>query len=381
MRASRILIAALVIHAVAFAISAARSPEPAGDFDRYYAIGSNGGRPYVDYQVEHPIATLIVFKSLARLPRGRASFGLGVVLLDLAGDAVIVSSLLWGWGVVAAAFFAVTVIPVIGLFFNRIDAWSTAAAILAVAAWRRHRPLPLGAALAIGGAFKLWPLVLAPLLVVPWRGRRSVAALAAFAVIAAALAGTGLWMAGANSVLQVLTFRGASGWQIESLTGNIIQMTSAYVPREESGSWRIGASGGPLAIAMFLAAAPICLWSSWRGARLDHVGSGWLASVSALLLLSALLSAQFVIWLVPGAAIAWSSGQRRSALLTAAVVLLTEVFYAPYGSVVGGRPWALLLVLARNLVLAALTASAIADLVSAAHTTGRQRKNQTANNA
>jgi len=218
-RASRILIAALVIHAVAFAISAARSPEPAGDFDRYYAIGSSGGRPYVDYQVEHPIATLIVFKSLARLPRGRASFGLGVVLLDLAGDAVIVSSLLWGWGVVAAAFFAVTVIPVIGLFFNRIDAWSTAAAILAVAAWRRHRPLPLGAALAIGGAFKLWPLVLAPLLVVPWRGRRSVAARAAFAVTAAALAGTGLWMAGANSVLQVLTFRGASGWQIESLTG------------------------------------------------------------------------------------------------------------------------------------------------------------------
>src|ERR1700676_404238 len=88
-----ILAAALVVHVVAFAISPVESPEPAGDFDRSYQIGSTAGRPYVDYQVEHPIATLLVFKSLARLPRGRDAFGLGVVLLDLAGDAVIVSSL------------------------------------------------------------------------------------------------------------------------------------------------------------------------------------------------------------------------------------------------------------------------------------------------
>ena len=39
---------------------------------------------------------------------------------------------------------------------------------------------------------------------------------------------------------------------------------------------------------MFLAAAPICLWASWRGARLDRVGAGWIASVTSLLLLSAL---------------------------------------------------------------------------------------------
>lgn len=107
-----ILTAAIVIHAVAFAIFAAQSAQPAGDFDRYYEIGS-----------------------------------------------------------------AVTLVPVLGLFFNRIDAWSTAAAIVAVAGWRRNRPLTLGIALAIGAAFKLWPLVLVPLLIVPWRDRRSVLAL------------------------------------------------------------------------------------------------------------------------------------------------------------------------------------------------------------
>jgi len=62
----RILTAALVIHAVSFVISAAQSARPAGDFDRYYEIGSTPGRPYVDYQVEHPIGTLLIFKSLAR---------------------------------------------------------------------------------------------------------------------------------------------------------------------------------------------------------------------------------------------------------------------------------------------------------------------------
>jgi hypothetical protein len=358
-----ILSAALVVHVVAFAISAVESPKPAGDFDRYYQIGSTGGRPYVDYQVEHPIGTLLIFKSLARLPRGRASFGLGVVMLDLAGDAIIVASLVWGWGLAAAAYFAVAVLPVLGLFFNRIDAWSTAAAIVAVAAWRRNRPLTPGIALAIGAAFKLWPLVFAPLLVVPWRGRRSLLALAAFTVTATALAGSALWLAGTNSVLQVLTFRGARGWQIESLVGNILHLASPRTLRFESGSWRIGATSGPVAVAMFLAAAPICLWSSWRGARIDRIGVGWLASVSALLLLSALLSAQFVIWLVPGAAIAWTDGNRRSAIVAAVVVLTTQLFYSFYDFVLDSRTPALLLVLLRNAMLVTLAVCAITDLV------------------
>ena len=99
-------LAVLAIHAVAFAISVAESALPAGDFDRYYEIGSTPGRPYVDYQVEHPIGTLLVFRTLARLPGGRASFGLGVVVLNLIADAVIVGSLFWGWGLVAAAYAA-----------------------------------------------------------------------------------------------------------------------------------------------------------------------------------------------------------------------------------------------------------------------------------
>ncbi len=357
-----ILAVALGIHAILFAISAVHSPKPAGDFDRYYEIGSTTGRPYVDYQVEHPIGTLLVFKMLAQMPGRRASFGLGVVVLDLIADAIIVASLVWGWGLVAAAYFAAALIPVLGLFFNRIDAWSTAAAILAVAGWKRKSPLTLGAALAIGGAFKLWPLVLVPLLIVPWRNRRSLVALAAFAAAAAALAGTALWIAGVNGVMQVLTFRGATGWQIESLVGSVIHLAGSPTLRMESGSWRIGATSGPVSIAMFLTAAPICFWSSWRGARLNRVGAGWLASASALMLLSALLSAQFVIWLAPAGAIAWVEGDKRLALLTALSILLTQALWNSYESVLSGELPALLIVVVRNLVLVVLAVSAIVRL-------------------
>ena len=359
-----LVLAVLAIHAVAFAISAAESALPAGDFDRYYEIGSTPGRPYVDYQVEHPIATLLVFKALARLPGGRSTFGLGIVLLNLAADAVIVGSLLWGWGLAAAVYGAASLIPVLGLFFNRVDAWSTAAAVLAVAGWRRDRPIILGCALAIGAAFKLWPLVLATLLIVPWRQRQSLVALAAFAATAAVLGGAAVWIAGSNGVMQVLTFRGATGWQIESLVGSLVHLTDSTTVRMESGAWRIGTINSTASIAMFLAAAPICVWSSWRGARLDRVAAGWLASVSALLLLSALLSAQYVIWLAPAAGIAWAQGEKRLAVLTAVAIALTQLLWSYYGAVLAGALPALLLIVLRNVVLAVLAVTAIARLAS-----------------
>jgi hypothetical protein len=358
------VLAVLAIHTVAFGISVAESALPAGDFDRYYEIGSTAGRPYVDYQVEHPIATLLIFRTLARVSGGRGAFGLGIVLLNLIADLVIAGSLFWGWGLVAAVSGTAAIIPVLGLFFNRVDAWSTAAAILAVAAWRRDRPIVLGCALAIGTAFKLWPLVLATLLIVPWRRQRSMAAVAAFALTAAVLGGVAVSIAGSKALLEVLTFRGATGWQIESLAGSVVHLTDAKTLRLESGAWRIGTINGAASIAMFLAAAPICVWSSWRGARLNRVGAGWLASVSALLLLSALLSAQYVIWLAPAAGIAWAQGEKRLALLTAVAIVLTQLLWSYYGAVLAGALPALLLVVVRNVVLAAIAVSAIARLAS-----------------
>ena len=364
-----------------FAISTAESGIPAGDFVRYYEIGSSAGRPYVDYQVEHPIGTLLMFKALAHLPGGRPSFGLAIVVLNLVADAVIVGSLLWGWSVAAAVAFAAMLIPVLGLFFNRVDAWSTAAAILAVAAWRKDRPLMLGFALAVGVAFKLWPLVLAPLLIVPWRGRRSVLALAAFGAAAAAFGGLAFWIAGGRAIAEVLTFRGATGWQVESLIGSIVHLGGHAIgtPRERCLAGRN--INHFVSTAMFVTAAPICLWASWRGARLDRIAAGWIASVTSLLLLSALLSAQYVIWLAPAAAIAWVEGDVALGALTAIAIVLTQMFWGRYGDVLESQRPAMLLVVAAQRGAALRSRSAPIDQNRRQRPTGRQRKNQIANTA
>jgi hypothetical protein len=343
-----------------------RSTEPAGDFDRYYAIASGRGRPYVDYPVEHPIGTLLVFKALASIPAsdgGRASFGRRVVALNALADSIVIASLLWAWGVPAAAYYAVVTVPISGLLFNRIDFWSMAAATLAAAAWRRERPRLAASALAAGVSLKLWPLLLAPVLLARRSERRAAAGV--FALSIGAVAAAALLVGGSSSIIDVLTFRGARGWQIESSIGSLIRLVWASSIRFESGSMRTGAMSGAVSIVLFAAAGPICLWAGWRCMRTGRIGTGWLASVSVLLLLSALFSAQYVGWLVPAGAIAWVDRDRRSALLVALAVAITEGFFATYDQVLEGARWAMALVVLRNLVVIALAINAMKVLGSA----------------
>jgi hypothetical protein len=358
-----VLVAALALHAGLAITYAVQSGEPAFDFDRYYEIGSAPGRPYLDHPAEQPLLAVAVFRALAHLPGGRAGFGVALVGLNVAADALIVAALLWAWGERAAAVYAVMVIPLMDLFFNRIDAWSVAAAALAVAAANRRAPRLAGIALALGGGFKLWPSVLAGAVVAP-RAQEppSDAAVRARAFVAAAgaLVAGALLLAGWTGLRQILTFRGAQGWQIEGVVGSVLHLAGAS-PRFEGGSWRIGA-GGPGSIAMFALAAAPCLWSGWRGARTGRLGAGWLAAVTILLLLSALLSAQYLIWLVPAAAIAWTEGARLEAGLTALAVVLTCVYWSWFPAVLGGRAPALVLVVLRNAVLLAVAVTAVARL-------------------
>lgn len=366
LRPRTLLIAALSVHVVLGAVAAVRSSRPLADFDRYYEIATGTGRPYVDYQVEHPIGTLFLFKVLASAAQGRTSFGRGLVAMSLLADAVIIAALLWGWGEVAAAYFAVVVIPVIGLLFNRIDLWSTAAATVAFASWQRDQRVLTAAALALGGALKLWPLLLAPLLLVPGStSRRRWPGFLVFTLAAGTLAGITWLIAGWRGGVDVLTFRGARGWQIESVVGSLVHLAGAESLRMDGGSWRIGATTGTVSVLMFVLAVPLCLWSVWRGARTAHLGAGWLAGVSALLLLSALFSPQFVGWLAPGAAVAWTEGDRRPALMAGVTIALTEIFWNWYDAVLSGATAALVAVVVRNLAVAALLVLTLRTLARA----------------
>ena len=363
-----------VVSVVMFVLSARAD---GGDFDRFWAISTAAGRPYIDFPVERAPGEVAVLKTVAALTGQRVLFGRALVLLNFGADIAIVVALLWGWGPVAAVFFVLAVLPILDVLFTRIDLWSTLAATIAIAGWRRDRHALTGVALALGGSLKLWPLSFAILLLTPRRARLS--PVFAFAGTAAAMGVTWIGLSGSSGwsgVAQIVTFRGATGWQIESVVGSVIQLLAHAPARFEAGSYRIGQTTGATSILMFAMAAPACLWSVWRAGRTGRLGAGWLATVSTLLLFSPLFSLQFMGWLMPGAAIAWAEGDRRQARIAAAATLLTGVFWRFYSAVMAGHTLAVLVVVLRNTGVAWLAISAIGVLAAApdrspAHTSPR----------
>jgi hypothetical protein len=342
----------LAIHVPIAVVAVGKSKLPNADLDNFYDIGTRSGRPYVDFPVEFPVATAQTFRTLAPFAGDREQFGVSLVILNVAADVAIALALGWGWGIEAAACYALIVIPLIDLFFLRMDLWPTALATFATAAWRREHSALAAIGWVAGAAFKLWPLMFLPLLLVSSGARRRIASLAtAIAAGVMVLAGW-LWVAGPSGLYQVLTFRGARGWEIESTVGSVWMLFEQTTMRVESGAWRIGTTSGPISILLFVLGTIPCLWMIWRGARTGHLGAGWAGGISVLLFTSALLSAQYSAWLAPASGVAWVEKDRRTAVLTGLVVFLTNLVFKSFHPLIHGSPRALTIVLARNLLLA-----------------------------
>jgi hypothetical protein len=361
-----LLSASLAVHVAIAVVAVVNGNLRSGDFDNYYDIGTKPGRPYLDFPVEFPVATTQTFRTLAPLAGNRERFGMALVLGSVAADAAIVAALAWGWGVEAAACYAFVTIPLLDLFLLRMDLWSTALATMAVAAWQRQRPSLAAIGIAAGAAFKLWPLAFLPLLVVPRGGRIRISPIATVLVAGMVVLFGWLWVAGPIGLYQVLTFRGARGWEVESVVGSVWMLFERSSMRVETGAWRVGTSIGAVSILMFVLGAVPCLWMIWRGARTGHLGAGWSGGLSALLVMSALLSAQFAAWIAPAAGIAWAEKDRRIAVLTGIGVFLTNLVYKSFHPLLQGQTRALLTLLLRNVFLIAFAIYAARRLANAA---------------
>ena len=121
----------LAIHVPIAVIAVGKSKLPNADVDNFYDIGTRSGRPYVDFPVEFPVATAQTFRTLAPVAGDREQFGVSLVMLNVAADIAIALALWWGFGIEAAACYALIVIPLIDLFFLRMDLWPTALATFA----------------------------------------------------------------------------------------------------------------------------------------------------------------------------------------------------------------------------------------------------------
>jgi hypothetical protein len=193
-----------------------------------------------------------------------------------------------------------------------------------------------------------------PLLLVPSRSGRRVAAIATAAATGTVILGLWLWVAGWSGLYQVLTFRGASGFEVESTVGAAWMLLDRSSMRHEQGAWRIGASVAPLTIALFALGAIPCLWMIWRGARTNHLGAGWAGGLSSLLAMSALLSPQFAVWLAPASGVAWVNGDKGIAVFTGVVVFFSNLVFKSFAPLLRGEPRAIATVLARNVLLVCL---------------------------
>jgi hypothetical protein len=249
--------------------------------------------------------------------------------------------------------------------YLRLDLLSVFLAVLGIALVRRRHQYAGGATLAVACFVKLWPVVLVPVLIV----RRAWRALGA--CVALGVAGTVAWVAwgGFDAPVQVLTFRGAKGWEFESTVGAFVRTVGGATPHIESGAWRVGDVtsfvSGVLMLALVAGVAAAWILAARAKPRGTDVLDGLapMAAITTFLVLSPLLSPQFLLWLLPFAAIAAVHGERLVTRLTFVVFGLSVALLALLPGLIHGGTLALLVLAARNAVLVALLAVLAVRLV------------------
>jgi len=327
---------------------------------RRYAEYFQGGTPYRDFPVEYPPLTLALAWLLHR-PSLWASLAL-LAASQLAVELLITAVLWRTWGRRTGLTYLVLGTPMVAFPFPyvRIDLLSVLLAVSGAALLRRRHAAAGGTVLAAAVFAKVWPLVLAPAMLVrrQWRGLLAWAATGAVGLAA--------WVAwaGTSALEQVATFRGAKGWQIESFPGVLIHISDPAASRVEQGAWRTAVEvPGWAKVAMAVAVLTVVVLA-WLGAtrasgaarELAVDAYAPLAAVVAMLVFAPILSPQYVLWFVPFAAVAAARGDRLVGWLTLVVTALTTFILASIHAQTEGARWATYPIVVRNLVLVALGA-------------------------
>jgi hypothetical protein len=288
------------------------------DVHRFHRIATTEGRPYRDFPVEYAPLELLAIEAIGRPGIGATGTNLAVVsfALDLAAFAAVAA----GWGRRAGTMYLLLGLPLLGFLYFRLDPLPVALAAGGFALARKGDERLGGAALALACLAKLWPLVLIPALLIDGRRR-------AFAWFAGAF-GLGLtaWIAfgGIGAVRQVVTFRSASGWSVESTVGAIAWTVTGGPIRLEAGSARTGAvtDWARVALALGMLVTVAAVWLRARSRDRSSSGDAATGALGALLFFAPLFSVQYASWLLPWGAVA---GEERDGRAATAIVLAIAV--------------------------------------------------------
>jgi len=218
------------------------------DVQRFSTLSVAAGTPYRDYAVEYAPVELGVIRLIGSADARVTGTRLVVVcfLLDLLAFAG-----MWtGWGRRIAIAYLWLGVPLLVLGYLRLWYLPVTLAVWGFALVRKGRPNVAGVVAALAVFAKLWPLALAPAFFAETR-RRSLAF-----VLAGVVGGIGwLLLGGIGGVRQVLSFRSATGWEVESTVGALVWVFGG-------GRTQMGTRGGPCRVRR-RASRGCRLWCSW----------------------------------------------------------------------------------------------------------------------
>ena len=337
----------------------------------------DGVVPYREIGFEYPplAAPLIALPGLVSLDPETYRYAFAVLVFILAVGVLLATGRLaaLGGGREWVALLVVALTPVatgamIRTHFDLAPVLCLVAGLVAVGTGRVKTGFAL---FGIGGALKLFPLVAVPI-AVAWligRGRRGEAAagLAVAAVAVALTIGAGVAMSadGASNAVEYHVDRPV---QIESLPAtvlNAIEEAGGEAPKpvqsfRSDGLEHPAADAVTVGFLVLLAIALIAL--TVAAARVDDVrglGLAGLAAAAAVASLGKVLSPQFMLWLVPLAAVAWAWGMWALALVTTAAISVTPVWFPDrYFDLVARDDFPLAAVAGRNVLLLLMLALA-----------------------
>lgn len=269
--------------------------------------------------------------------------------------------------------------PSLAFRFDLLPALLTALAVLAIV---EDRPGGAGALIALGGLVKVYPLVLAPMAAAIWLARRdrigfaSLFAGGAF-TIAIVLLPFSLFVG--EAAWSFLAYQTGRGLQIETVAAGFILLGDVLAGRVPQFAFEFGAvhvSGAAadryLAVQPFLfILGPLLVAAiAYVAARADLAALGRIravtvigltvAAVTMFIVTNKVISVQYVVWLLPLAALLGRTGFWLSVTIGVLSVAIHPLFYEALLRV---ELPAVILLCVRNVLFIGLLAWLLADVV------------------
>jgi hypothetical protein len=346
---------------------------------RGYADALSAGKaPYSDFAFEYPPLALVPMWLAGLADAGSyASYDVSfaVVMLVAALAVMLLTAALARERALTAAWIVALAPLVTGAVVRtHFDLVPVALLLGALLALTRRRPTLGFALLGVGAMTKLFPALVVPVaaawLIASGRGREAVRGFIAFAAVVVVVSlpflGQGYTDAYRYQLERPVQIESTPATVLFALGGSDVTGGPSVPDAYKSNGLVGGSADAVQALFTVLLVGVLALVVALvvRGPPSeDSLLLGSLAALLAFAALGKVLSPQFLIWLVPFAAIAWTRGERVLALLLGGAVLLTQLeFPGRYTSLVDEHTPVILLVAVRNAVLLAALGFTLARL-------------------